>query len=60
MKPGKRFGLSAIQKSDIWRRWKAGETLHEIGAPLRSQIAPFAVCCCLAEGLLPQCAVAPV
>ena len=31
MTPGKRFGLSAIEKSDIWRRWKAGETLHEIG-----------------------------
>ena len=31
MKPGKRFGLSAIEKSEIWRRWKAGETLHEIG-----------------------------
>src|SRR5271167_1568837 len=31
MRPGKRFGLSAIQKSDIWRRWKAGQTLHEIG-----------------------------
>src|SRR5271156_7137246 len=31
MRPGKRFGLSAIEKSDIWRRWKAGETLHEIG-----------------------------
>jgi IS30 family transposase len=31
MKQGKRFGLSAVEKSDIWRRWKAGETLHEIG-----------------------------
>jgi IS30 family transposase len=31
MRPGKRFGLSAIEKSDVWRRWKAGETLHEIG-----------------------------
>src|SRR5271154_5172381 len=31
MRPGKRFGLSVIQKSDIWRRWKAGQTLHEIG-----------------------------
>src|ERR1700679_1036648 len=31
MRQGKRFGLSAIEKSDIWRRWKAGETLHEIG-----------------------------
>ena len=31
MKRGKRFGLSAEQKSDVWRRWKAGQTLHEIG-----------------------------
>src|SRR5713226_8629017 len=31
MRPGKRFGLSAMQKSDLWRRWKAGESLHEIG-----------------------------
>jgi hypothetical protein len=28
---GKRFGLSAAQKSDVWRRWKAGQSLHEIG-----------------------------
>ncbi|HWO29121.1 MAG TPA: helix-turn-helix domain-containing protein, partial [Candidatus Acidoferrum sp.] len=27
----KQFGLSAEQKSDLWRRWKAGESLHEIG-----------------------------
>ena len=31
MKRGKRFGLSAEQKSDVWRRWKSGQTLHEIG-----------------------------
>src|ERR1700678_1589964 len=31
MKPGKRFGLSAEQKLDVWRRWKAGQTLHKIG-----------------------------
>src|ERR1700722_13518140 len=31
MKPGKRFGLSTEQKIDVWRRWKAGQTLHEIG-----------------------------
>jgi hypothetical protein len=31
MKPGKRLGLSAEQKLDVWRRWKAGQTLHEIG-----------------------------
>jgi len=26
-----RLGLSAIDKREIWSRWKAGETLHEIG-----------------------------
>src|SRR5271156_896885 len=31
MRQGKRFGLSALQKSDLWRRWKAGQSLHEIG-----------------------------
>ena len=31
MRPGKRFGLSAIEKCDVWRRWKAGQSLHEIG-----------------------------
>jgi IS30 family transposase len=31
MKQGKRFGLSAEQKSEVWRRWKSGQTLHEIG-----------------------------
>jgi hypothetical protein len=30
MKPGKRFGLSAEQKIDGWRRWKAGQTLSAI------------------------------
>jgi hypothetical protein len=28
---GKRTRLSAIQRADVWRRWKAGESLHEIG-----------------------------
>src|ERR1700732_60791 len=31
MRAGRRFGLSAAQKSDVWRRWKTGQTLHEIG-----------------------------
>ena len=31
MTQGKRFGLSAVQKSDVWRRWKAGQSLHEMG-----------------------------
>jgi IS30 family transposase len=31
VRPGKQFGFSAVEKSDIWRRWKAGQSLHEIG-----------------------------
>ncbi len=27
----KRTGFSAIQRADIWRGWKAGQSLHEIG-----------------------------
>jgi hypothetical protein len=26
-----RLGFSAIDKREIWSRWKAGQTLHEIG-----------------------------
>ena len=26
-----RLGLSGIDKREIWSRWKAGQTLHEIG-----------------------------
>src|SRR3982074_1339093 len=28
---GKRVWASAEQKSDVWRRWKVGQTWHEIG-----------------------------
>jgi IS30 family transposase len=31
MRQGRQYGLSAKQKADIWHRWKAGESLHEIG-----------------------------
>ena len=31
MRVGRRYGLSSAQRSEIWRRWKAGESLHEIG-----------------------------
>jgi hypothetical protein len=31
MTQGKRFGLSAAHKSDVWCRWKTGQSLHEIG-----------------------------
>jgi hypothetical protein len=31
MAEGKRNKLSIEQRIDMWRRWKAGESLHEIG-----------------------------
>ena len=31
MRQGRRHGLSAEQKAEIWQRWKAGASLHEIG-----------------------------
>jgi DNA-binding CsgD family transcriptional regulator len=31
MRQGRRYGLSAEQRADIWRRWKAGESLQAIG-----------------------------
>ena len=31
MAEGKRFGLSAMHKSELWCRWNAGQSLHEIG-----------------------------
>jgi hypothetical protein len=51
MKPGKRFGLSAEQKIDVWRRWKAGQTLHEI-VPLAKTIPRFGVWCHVTGELL--------
>ena len=46
MQSGKRFGFSAVEKNEIWSRWKAGESLHEIG---RAFDKPHH------EGLLPGC-----
>jgi IS30 family transposase len=31
MIPRKRTPLSAMQRAEVWRRWKAGESLHAIG-----------------------------
>jgi IS30 family transposase len=31
MAQGKRAELSTAQRTDIWCRWKAGQSLHEIG-----------------------------
>ena len=54
MKPGKRFGLSAIEKRDIWSRWKAGQSLHEIG---RAFDKPHSSIRCL---LLPRGGIPPL
>ena len=34
MRQGRRYGLSAVQKAELWRLWRAGESLHEIGRAL--------------------------
>src|SRR6266851_4059251 len=31
MSEGKQSRLSLAQKADVWSRWKAGESLHEMG-----------------------------
>jgi transposase, IS30 family len=31
MTQGKQSRLSSTQRTDIWSRWRAGQTLHEIG-----------------------------
>src|SRR5713101_79914 len=54
MRPGKRFGLSAIEKSGIWSRWKAGQSLHEIG---RAFDKPHSSIRCL---LLPRGGIPPL
>jgi len=53
MRPGKRFGLSAIEKRDIWSRWKVGQSLHEIG---RAFGKPHSCIRCL---LLPRGGIPP-
>jgi IS30 family transposase len=53
MRPGIRFGLSAIEKRDVWSRWKAGESLHEIG---RAFDKPHS---CIRAVLLPRGGIPP-
>jgi hypothetical protein len=53
MRPGKRFGFSAVEKSKIWSRWKAGQSLHEIG---RAFDKPHSSIRCL---LLPRGGIPP-
>jgi IS30 family transposase len=53
MRPGIRFGLSAIEKGDVWSRWKAGQSLHEIG---RAFDKPHS---CIRAVLLPRGGIPP-
>ncbi len=53
MTQGKRSRLSLTQRSEIWRRWKAGQSLHEIG---RAFGKPHSCIRCL---LLPRGGIAP-
>ena len=34
MTGGTQKGLSAVQRADLWTRWKEGQSLHEIGRAL--------------------------
>src|ERR1700675_4283708 len=53
MRPGIRFGLSAIEKREVWSRWKAGQSLHEIG---RAFDKPHS---CIRAVLLPRGGIPP-
>jgi hypothetical protein len=50
---GKQSRLSPAQKADVWSRWKAGESLHEIG---RAHGKPHNCIRCV---LLPRGGIAP-
>ena len=54
MRLGMRFGLSASEKRDVWIRWKAGQTLHEIG---RAFEKPHS---CIRAVLLPRGGIPPL
>src|SRR5580698_1873155 len=54
MRSGMRFGLSAIEKLDVWSRWKAGQTLHAIG---RAFDKPHS---CIRAVLLPRGGIPPL
>src|SRR5215813_2018494 len=49
-----RFGLSAVEKGEVWSRWKAGQTLHAIG---RTFGKPHS---CIGAVLLPRGGIPPV
>src|SRR5260370_40623796 len=51
----KRSRLSPTQKTDIWRRWKAGQSLHEIGRAY-GKPHPSTRCVLLPRGGIPPAA----
>src|SRR5260370_41219896 len=53
MSEGKRSRLAPAQRAEIWSRWKAGQSLHEIG---RAFGKPHSCIRCL---LLPRGGIAP-
>ena len=53
MRPGRRFGLSAIEKGEVWNRWKAGQSLHEIGRAFGKEHS------CIRSVLLPRGGIGP-
>src|ERR1700689_145219 len=53
MRPGKKFGLSAVEKGEVWNRWKAGQSLHEIGRAFGKEHS------CIRSVLLPRGGIRP-
>jgi IS30 family transposase len=53
MRLGQRFGLSAVEKSELWRRWKAGQSLHEIGRAFGKSHASIRCVVALHGGFVP-------
>jgi len=54
MTQGKYVELSVEQRADVWRRWKAGDSLHTIGVPWTGRIRPFTACWRVTVGLFRQ------
>ena len=53
MSQGNGLGSLRSQKSEIWKRWKAGQSLHEIGRAFDKPHTSIRRFCCLAEGFAP-------
>src|ERR1700694_1744650 len=53
MRQGKRFGLSAVQRSELWRRWKAGQSLHEIGRAFGKEHSSIRCLVARYDGIVP-------